>query len=292
MEMKKVSDEIKGKQQQIAHLERQIKGKLDQLEHTPAHTKLLEQVNEKALELEVKTADNRVLQDQLQQKTTECQALQEAVAHLHEQLSQALEANDLLSESIIFQQYTDISLQNGSQVHKENPASIDVSDELHQKAEQSDIDELKQRLCELTEAKAQLEAHNQKLQEESMRGTEMGRSPNSQREARERAGFSKKFNTTIEQIAEAYLEQRAGRSNQLASPGSRGLRQDAVAWGVRTAGKSQGPGESAPLEEVTSKTAGGDGASPSSSAPGRGSRRGRRRATFTAVTDCEFSGKP
>ncbi|CAD6339888.1 unnamed protein product [Miscanthus lutarioriparius] len=168
MEMKKVSDEIKGKQQQIAHLERQIKGKLDQLEHTLSHTKLLEQVNEKAFELEVKTADNRVLQDQLQQKTTECQALQEAVAHLHEQLSQALEANDLLSESIIFQQYTDISLQNGSQVHKENPASIDVSDELHQKAEQSDIDELKQRLCELTEAKAQLEAHNQKLQEESM----------------------------------------------------------------------------------------------------------------------------
>ncbi|CAD6337298.1 unnamed protein product [Miscanthus lutarioriparius] len=168
MEMKKVTDEIKGKQQQIAHLERQIKRKLDQLEHTPSHAKLLEQVNEKAFELEVKTADNRVLQDQLQQKTRECQALQEAVAHLHEQLSQALEANDLLSESITFQQYTDISLQNGSQVHKENPASIDVSDELYQKAEQSEIDELKQRVCELTEAKAQLEAHNQKLQEESM----------------------------------------------------------------------------------------------------------------------------
>jgi len=32
---------------------------------------------------------------------------------------------------------------------------------------QSEIDELKQRLCELTEAKAQLEAHNQKLQAES-----------------------------------------------------------------------------------------------------------------------------
>lgn len=37
MEMKKVSDEIEGKQQQIAHLERQIKGKLDQLEHTPVY---------------------------------------------------------------------------------------------------------------------------------------------------------------------------------------------------------------------------------------------------------------
>ena len=37
MEMKKISDGIKGKQQQIAHLERQIKGKLDQLEHTPVY---------------------------------------------------------------------------------------------------------------------------------------------------------------------------------------------------------------------------------------------------------------
>ncbi|AQL01251.1 kinesin-like protein KIN-7D, chloroplastic isoform X1 [Zea mays] len=168
IEMKKVSDEIKDKQQQIAHLERQIKGELDQLEHTPSHATLLEQVNEKAFELEVKTADNRILQDQLQQKTRECQALEETVAHLHEQLSQALEANDLLSESIIFQQYTDNNLQTGSQIHIENPESIDISDELHQKAEQSEIDELKQRLCELTEAKTQLETHNQKLQEESM----------------------------------------------------------------------------------------------------------------------------
>ena len=37
MEMKKVSDEIRGKQQQIPYLERQIKGKLDQLEHTPVY---------------------------------------------------------------------------------------------------------------------------------------------------------------------------------------------------------------------------------------------------------------
>jgi centromeric protein E len=37
IEMKKVSDEIKDKQQQIAHLERQIKGELDQLEHTPVY---------------------------------------------------------------------------------------------------------------------------------------------------------------------------------------------------------------------------------------------------------------
>ncbi|OEL37187.1 Kinesin-like protein KIN-7D, chloroplastic [Dichanthelium oligosanthes] len=168
MEMMKVNGDIKGKQQQIADLERQIKGNLDQLEHPLSHAELLEQLNEKAFELEVKTADNRIMQDQLQQKASECQKLQETVAHLKEQLSQALEANDLLSESIIFQQNTDISLQTGSQVHKENPASIDVTDELRQKAQQSEVDELKQRLCEFTEAKAQLEARNQKLLEESM----------------------------------------------------------------------------------------------------------------------------
>lgn len=163
-----VNDEIKGKHQQIANLEREIKGNLDQLEHPLSRAELLEQLNEKVFELEVKTADNRIMQDQLEQKASECQKLQETVAHLQEQLSQALEANDLLSESIIFQQNTDISLQTGSQVHKENPASIDVSDELRQKAQQSEIDELKQRLCDLTEAKAQLEARNQKLLEESI----------------------------------------------------------------------------------------------------------------------------
>nr|CAB3469923.1 unnamed protein product [Digitaria exilis] len=52
-EMKRVNDEIKGKQQQIANLERQIKGKLDYLEPPLSHAELLEQLNEKAFELEV-----------------------------------------------------------------------------------------------------------------------------------------------------------------------------------------------------------------------------------------------
>ncbi|RLN11867.1 kinesin-II 85 kDa subunit-like isoform X1 [Panicum miliaceum] len=132
MEMKKVNDETKGKQQQIENIERQIKGKLDRLEHPLSHAELLEQPNEKAFELEVKTADNRILQDQLQQKNT------------------------------------DIIVQTGLQVHKLDPTSLDVYDELHQKAQQWGIGELNQSLRELTEAKAQLEAHNQKLLEESM----------------------------------------------------------------------------------------------------------------------------
>ncbi|AQK75350.1 Kinesin heavy chain-like protein [Zea mays] len=59
MEMKKKTDEIKGKQQQIASLEREIahatlgtQGKVDTLEHSPSYHELLEQLNEKSLELE------------------------------------------------------------------------------------------------------------------------------------------------------------------------------------------------------------------------------------------------
>ncbi|AQK75343.1 Kinesin heavy chain-like protein [Zea mays] len=60
MEMKKKTDEIKGKQQQIASLEREIahatlgtQGKVDTLEHSPSYHELLEQLNEKSLELEI-----------------------------------------------------------------------------------------------------------------------------------------------------------------------------------------------------------------------------------------------
>ncbi|KAL6861205.1 hypothetical protein ACP4OV_016905 [Aristida adscensionis] len=167
LEMKKVNEEIKGKQQQIAYLEKQIKGELDQLELLPSHAELLEHLNEKTFELEVKTADNRIMQDKLNQVANECQELQETVADLKEQLSQALQANDLLSERMVLQQSDDISHQDGS-VHKGNLAVTDMSNEPLQKVQQPEIDELKQRLHELTEAKAQLEARNQKLLEESM----------------------------------------------------------------------------------------------------------------------------
>ncbi|KAL6606837.1 hypothetical protein ACP70R_042490 [Stipagrostis hirtigluma subsp. patula] len=172
MEMKVVSDEIKGKQQQIAYLEGQIKGKLDQLELLPvvlsaSNAELLEHLNEKTFELEVKTADNRIVQDKLEQTASKCQDLQETVTQLKEQLSQALEADDLLSESIILQENTDNS-RAALQVHGGNPASTDVPDELLQKVQQSGTNELMRRLHELTEAKARLEARNQKLLEENM----------------------------------------------------------------------------------------------------------------------------
>ncbi|GJN22442.1 hypothetical protein PR202_gb10002 [Eleusine coracana subsp. coracana] len=174
MEMKKISGEIKGKRQQIASLEREIdhttlgsQVKVDKLELSPSYAELLEQLNEKSFELEVKAADNRVIQDQLNDKISECMELQAEVTHLKEELSQALEAKDLLSNSII-QNNIGVNNEVGHHANQEKADSTDVSTEPPQKQQQSvEIDELKKKVCELTEVKAQLEARNQKLLEES-----------------------------------------------------------------------------------------------------------------------------
>ncbi|XP_044954338.1 kinesin-like protein KIN-7D, chloroplastic isoform X3 [Hordeum vulgare subsp. vulgare] len=174
MKMKKISDEIKAKQQQIASLEKQMphslsnsQVKVDKLDLSPSYGELLEQLNEKSFELEVKVADNRVIQEQLQEKATECMELQEAVACLKEHLSQALQAKDSLSNSIMMQNSSGV---NHEEQHsdQEKPVSRDISAEQLQKEQQSvEFGELKQRVHELTEVKAQLEARNQKLLEES-----------------------------------------------------------------------------------------------------------------------------
>nr|KYP70631.1 Kinesin-related protein 11 [Cajanus cajan] len=77
----------------------------------------------------VKAADNRIIQEQLNQKICECESQQETIASLKQQLADALE------------------LRNFSPI--------------------SEIEELKQRVAEITEAKEQLEFRNQKLAEES-----------------------------------------------------------------------------------------------------------------------------
>ncbi|KAM0912255.1 hypothetical protein ACQ4PT_012945 [Festuca glaucescens] len=175
MKMKKTSDEIKAKQQQIASLEKQIphslsdsQVKVDKLDLSPSYAELLEQLNEKSFELEVKAADNRVIQDQLEEKTSECMKLQEAVAHLKEHLSQALQAKDSLSNSIVMQKSSGANHEAQQHSDQEKTVPREISAEPLQKEQQSvEIGELKQRVCELDKAKSQLEARNQKLLEES-----------------------------------------------------------------------------------------------------------------------------
>ncbi|KAG7581615.1 Kinesin motor domain [Arabidopsis suecica] len=97
-EIKVLNDDIKAKNDQIATLEKQILDfvmtsheALDKSDIMQAVAELRDQLNEKSFELEVKAADNRIIQETLNQKTCECEVLQEEVANLKQQLSDALE---------------------------------------------------------------------------------------------------------------------------------------------------------------------------------------------------------
>ncbi|KAJ1698697.1 hypothetical protein LUZ63_007209 [Rhynchospora breviuscula] len=165
VEIRKISNEIKAKRQQMSSLERQMvesisdtHSKADKLDLSPSYSQLVEQLNEKLFELEVKTADNRIIQDQLQQKTKECEGLQEMLSLLKEQLAQALEKEASYQNPI----------QEEMQLDKEkSPTKAGSVDFLQEANLASEVEELKQKIVELTKVKSQLETRNQKLSEES-----------------------------------------------------------------------------------------------------------------------------
>ncbi|XP_022149413.1 kinesin-like protein KIN-7K, chloroplastic [Momordica charantia] len=143
-EMKRLKDDINTKSQQIALLEKKIAdaspNKMTDLEIMREIDELTAQLNEKSFELEVKAADNRIIQEQLNQKISECEGLQETVASLKQQLADTLE------------------LRNCSPMVKEADEILAQATEIH---------DLKHKVAELTESKEQLELRNQKLAEES-----------------------------------------------------------------------------------------------------------------------------
>ncbi|CAN7120958.1 unnamed protein product [Brassica rapa subsp. narinosa] len=153
-----LNDDIKAKNDQIAELGKQIldfvmtsHDALDKSDIVQAVSEMRAQLNEKSFELEVKAADNRIIQEQLNQKTCECQALQEEVANLKQQLSDALELGDMRSITSHIQQNEEKVIQ----------------------AQAFEIEELKLKAAELSELKEELELRNQKLAEESSYAKEL-----------------------------------------------------------------------------------------------------------------------
>lgn len=166
-EIRKLNDEIRRKNEQIALLEKQIddsiissNDKMDNGEASLALAELMEHLNEKSFELEVKTADNRVIQEQLNHKIRECEGLQETVASLKQQLSDALELTAI--RPIVGHSQRSLEATSVQVEH-----SIDSSKVMLLQSQATEIEELKQRVAEVTEAKEQLELRNQKLAEDS-----------------------------------------------------------------------------------------------------------------------------
>ncbi|KAG6524522.1 hypothetical protein ZIOFF_014434 [Zingiber officinale] len=173
MDMRKVKEEIKVKNQQIISLEKQMANSLSVSHNSmrnsgvsPSYTELQEQLNEKTLELEVKTADNSIIQDQLLQKIHKCEELQETITSLKQQLAQALEMKDS-SMNVKSQYHFEETFFHEMRTKSEDGLLNDTSSKLqHEEDLVSEIKELKQKVSELTEANSQLEARNQKLAEE------------------------------------------------------------------------------------------------------------------------------
>ncbi|KAL6523184.1 hypothetical protein OROGR_016787 [Orobanche gracilis] len=173
VEITKLKEEIRKKHNQISSLGKQIadssahdeKDKLDEY-HTVAE--LMAQLNEKSFELEVKAADNRIIQEQLNQKVLECEELQETIASLRQQLSTAVEQTSLNPLTSSLQCFSESkSLHIESRTRNEISIQKDSYDMMLRRDQANEVEELTKRLAELTESKEELELRNKKLANES-----------------------------------------------------------------------------------------------------------------------------
>ncbi|XP_022863727.1 kinesin-like protein KIN-7K, chloroplastic isoform X2 [Olea europaea var. sylvestris] len=174
-EMSKLNEEIRRKNEQIASLGKQIgdcivstHDKKDNFQESQSVSELMEQLNEKSFELEVKAADNRIIQEQLNQKIMECKEYQETITTLRQQLSDTLEPKNCSPLSSHSQRFLETKgLQVELHTGKKNAVLKDGNGTLLLQAQANEIEELKRRITLLTESKEELELRNNKLAEES-----------------------------------------------------------------------------------------------------------------------------
>ncbi|XP_073221723.1 kinesin-like protein KIN-7K, chloroplastic isoform X2 [Cicer arietinum] len=173
VEVKRLKDEIKEKREQMDLLEKQMSNyfiasdQTDQSGVSQAQTaELRAQLNEKSFELEVKAADNRIIQEQLSQKICECESLQETVASLKQQLADEIELRNF-SPVPNHSHHIPVTKDYHAELHLEKGNINSTNEGILLQAQISEIKELKQKVAELTESKDQLEIRNQKLAEES-----------------------------------------------------------------------------------------------------------------------------
>ncbi|KAI3499699.1 hypothetical protein L1887_35504 [Cichorium endivia] len=100
-QIKKLKYEIKGKKFQMHLLEQRMISSVEMNPHnlnnfeiSQVPSELVTQLNEKIFELEIKTADNRILQEQLQVKVSENTEMQETILLLRQQLESLMSDNN------------------------------------------------------------------------------------------------------------------------------------------------------------------------------------------------------
>ncbi|OEL25558.1 Kinesin-like protein KIN-7E, chloroplastic [Dichanthelium oligosanthes] len=189
-QIEKLKDEITEKKSHIHLLEQRMVQSLETKEDPATKTelsqtfsKLSTQLSEKTFELEIMSADNRILQDQLHAKVTENAELQETVAQLRQEISSLKAAKS--EDSFASVQSSEPSTAstdtrdstNDISNHTNMPSRTTEGNEsglFSQVLKQaSEIESLKQEKLRLAEEKDGLEIHSQKLAEESSYAKEL-----------------------------------------------------------------------------------------------------------------------
>ncbi|XAR59110.1 Plus-end-directed kinesin ATPase [Bertholletia excelsa] len=161
MQIQNLEREIQEKRRQMRVLEQRI---IDSGEASIANAslvdmqqtvmKLMTQCNEKSFELEIKSADNRILQEQLQNKSAENKELLERINLLQQQLASRTGHEMLSSKNCISEEYVD---------------------ELRKKIQSQEIENEKLKLehVQIVEENSGLCVQNQKLSEEASYAKEL-----------------------------------------------------------------------------------------------------------------------
>ncbi|KAJ0976854.1 hypothetical protein J5N97_012328 [Dioscorea zingiberensis] len=201
-QMQKLKGEINEKKLQIRLLEHRMVGSSEVtsnssngIEMSQALSKLTSQLNEKTFELEIMSADNRILQEQLQMKITQNTEIQETVVKLRQQLNSLLVKENSRETSMprnatseFFKENVD---DNGSSeeaifgecvpssttdtIPTENPEQCASNSSLKTQVLMlaAEIENLKQEKVRLAEEKDGIEIHCQKLSEEASYAKEL-----------------------------------------------------------------------------------------------------------------------
>ncbi|OIW17395.1 hypothetical protein TanjilG_22507 [Lupinus angustifolius] len=155
VEIKRLKDEIKAKSEQIGLLEKQIS------------RSLTASVNmDRSGVSQVKSADKGIIQEKLKQKICECESLQETITTLKQQLADAMESINF-SNVVNHSQHLSLTKDYSSELYLDKGNANFTNGGTVLQAKISEIEQLKQKVAELTESKEQLELRNQKLAEEN-----------------------------------------------------------------------------------------------------------------------------
>ncbi|KAK1422173.1 hypothetical protein QVD17_25110 [Tagetes erecta] len=189
-QMQKLKYEIKGKKSQIRLLEQRMISSVEMNPHnlknfdtSQVTSKLVTQLNEKTFELEIKTADNRVLQDQLQVKISENDEMQQTILLLRQQLESRTADNNLtpqqtkyICEEKFTNESTPTSVISLNKVFSQEDSIHGSSDtflnsQLLKLA--AEIEALKKEKVQITEEKDDLMICSQKLADEGSYAKEL-----------------------------------------------------------------------------------------------------------------------